>query len=322
MKRFMTAVVAVAVVSSWAAAAVPKTREEAGKAVAKETTARVQESAVSPIGDTWAWPAAMREVTSKFKGTEGVVVHIGDSITYANPYGGWARGGAGKSESDKKILQWMHTGANNDLDGWYLASFDVKDRNGSYTAVSGMRLDQALAGGFHGLPAMAEILKKYNPQIVIFMLGTNDASAKRPVSAFKADLEKAIQLILDNDTILVLSTIPPHINQQALGKAYNEVIAQSAAMHKLPLIDLYGEIVSRRPGMNWNGTLLNKGDVHPSASYEGASPSSEPTKENLSKSGYLLRGWLSVQKIKQVKEKVGLTTNKETGRKGDKEKRK
>ena len=90
----------------------------------------------------------------------------------------------------------MHAGENNDLDGWYLAAFDVPSRGGDYTAVSGMRLDQALAGGFHGMPPMSEIIKKYNPQVVILMLGTNDASADRSVAEYKADLEKAVKLIL------------------------------------------------------------------------------------------------------------------------------
>ncbi len=256
------------------------------------------------VVDSWDWHAAMRKVTARFTGTQGVVLHIGDSITYSNAYGQWARNGQGKSEADKAVLTWMHTGENNDLDGWYLAAFDVPDRNGSYTAVSGMRLDQALAGGFHGMPPMAEIIKKYNPQIVILMLGSNDASASRPVETYRADLEKAIKLILDNNTILVLSTIPPHVHKQQLAQQYNKVIVETARAHKLPLIDYYGAILTRQPGMAWNGTLVGKDDVHPTASAGEVTAASEPTPENLAKVGYLLRGWLSVQKIKEVKAKV------------------
>jgi len=259
---------------------------------------------VQPVKDSWDWPTAMQEVTRKFTGTQGVVLHIGDSITYANPYGAWARNGKGQSESDRQILKWMHTGANNDLDGWHVAAFDVPGRGGSYTAVGGMRLDQALAGGFHGIEPMADVINKYNPQIVILMLGTNDASANRPVAAFKADLEKAVGLILANHTIPVLSTIPPHIHKQALARQYNEAIVDIARRYKLPLIDFYGEILSRQPGMAWDGTLLGKNDVHPSAKAGDVTASSEPTPENLSRVGYLLRGWLSVQKIKEVKAKA------------------
>jgi hypothetical protein len=198
----------------------------------------------------------------------------------------------------------MHTNGDKDKDGWYLAAFDVPDRGGSYTAVSGMRLDQALAGGFHGIEPMGEIIKKYNPQVVVLMLGTNDASANRPVAAYKADLQKAVALILANHTIPVLSTLPPHIHKQALARQYNEAIIEVAHRHELPLIDLYGEILSRQPGMAWDGTLLSKNDVHPTAKAGDVTASSEPTPENLSKVGYLLRGWLSVQKIKEVKAKA------------------
>ena len=39
---------------------------------------------------------AMRKAAAKFTGKEGVVIHLGDSITYANQYSGWARYGKGK----------------------------------------------------------------------------------------------------------------------------------------------------------------------------------------------------------------------------------
>ena len=289
MKRLILALLAlaVAVPCAWAA---PKEKNETS------TEGRL-------VLDTWDWPAAMQKITNKFAGTQGVVLHIGDSITYANPYGAWARSGAGKTASDRQVLKWMHGGENNDLDGWYLASFDVSSRGGSYTAVSGMRLDQALAGGFHGMPPMSEIVKKYNPQVVILMLGTNDVSANRPVSEYRADLEKAAKLILDNNTILVVSTIPPHCNKPELAQDYNRVIIETARKYKVPMIDYFGEILARHPD-DWNGTLLGKNDVHPTASAGDVNASSEPTAENLNKVGYLLRGWLSVQKIKDVKAKA------------------
>lgn len=293
MKQFVMALLVVVLfpVVNWAAPqAAPKTRPagDAKPAVVK---------------DTWDWPAAMQKVTRQFKGTPGMVLHIGDSITYANPYGGWARGGQGKTESDKAILAWMHTGKGNDLDGWHLAAADQPGGR-SFTAAGGMRLNQALEGDFHGLPSIAQMLKKYNPQVVVLMLGTNDASANRPVVQYKADLEKAIGLILGNHSILVLSTIPPHIHKQELARQYNQVIVEAARRHALPLIDFYGEIVSRQPGLAWNGTLLQKDDVHPSAHAGEVNAGSAPTPENLAKVGYLLRGWLTVQKIKEVKAKA------------------
>ncbi|MCJ7822761.1 MAG: hypothetical protein MUQ26_06785, partial [Armatimonadetes bacterium] len=51
----------------------------------------------------------------------------------------------------------------------------------------------------------------------------------------------------------------------------------------------------------WNGTLLNQDDPHPTADRADVTPESEPTPENLRESGYLLRGWLSVRKLAEVK---------------------
>src|SRR3982751_2134457 len=71
-----------------------------------------------------AYAEAMRKVAAKFTGKEGVVLHLGDSITYANQYSGWARFGKGKTPQEEAALKWMHCGADNDTDGWYLARVD------------------------------------------------------------------------------------------------------------------------------------------------------------------------------------------------------
>ena len=69
----------------------------------------------------------------------------------------------------------------------------------------------------------------------------------------------------------------------------------------IPVIDLEREILSRRPE-DWFGTLMKR--IHLTASECGGSPGAEPTAENLRKSGYQLRGWLTVQKIAEIKRLV------------------
>ena len=128
-------------------------------------------------------------------------------------------------------------------------------------------------------------------------------SALRNPDAYEADFRKAVDLMLAKNVIPIVSTIPPHPNKNAHAAAINDVIRKIAKEKGLPLIDYEKEILTRRPD-DWNGTLLGKNDVHPSASFEGATGSSAPTAENLKKSGYLLRGWLSVQKIAEVKAQV------------------
>jgi hypothetical protein len=263
------------------------------------TPARAEET---PLLQLWDYTKAMGRVAQQFHGRPGVVLHVGDSITYANPYSQWAVAGAGRTEDDLDLLGWMHQGANDDTDGWWLCRVDLPGGR-SHTACGGMRLDELLAGGRGGLPSLAKLLEKYKPQLVVLMIGTNDVSAGRPVNAYRADLERAVDRMLGQGVICILSTIPPHPGRPDLARSYNDAIRAAARARELPVIDYEAEILKRRPD-DWNGTLLQKNDVHPTADQGGARPTSEPTAENLRDSGYLLRGWLSVRKIGEVKRTV------------------
>ncbi|HEV3342614.1 MAG TPA: GDSL-type esterase/lipase family protein, partial [Pirellulales bacterium] len=260
-------------------------------------------AAAEPIAESWDYAAAMRQVAARGDGRPGVVLHIGDSLTYSNPYGQWARSGAGKTAEDKAALEWMHTGTDDDRDGWWLCRFDHPDGGRSHTAAGGLRLDELLAGGKQGLPSLAELLDRYRPQAAIFMIGTNDATAGRDAEQFQKSLLIAVKLMLDRGVVCTLSTIPPHPAKRELARQYNESIRTLAEAHKLPLIDFEREILSRRPN-DFNGTLLEKNDVHLSAMRGEVNSASEPTDENVRQVGYLLRGWLSVRKLAEVKRRV------------------
>jgi hypothetical protein len=255
------------------------------------------------IPEGWDYAVPMQKVAQRFHGRPGVVIHVGDSITYSNPYGQWARFGEGKTAADQAVLKWMHLGADDDTDGWWLCRFDHPAGGRSHTACSGIRLDELLAGGKQQMPPLAEMLKSYQPQMVVLMAGTNDASAQRKVEDYRRDAEQAVDAILEQGTICILSTIPPHPGQRKLADSYNQALRDIARKRGLPLIDFEQEILRRRPD-DWNGTLLGKNDVHPTAEQGGVKASSAPTDANLKQSGYLLRGWLSVQKIAEVKRKV------------------
>ncbi|HVA46675.1 MAG TPA: GDSL-type esterase/lipase family protein [Pirellulales bacterium] len=259
--------------------------------------------AAGPIAEPWDYAPAMRQVAARGKGRAGVVLHIGDSLTYSNPYGQWARLGAGKTDVDKQALACMHTGADDDRDGWWLCRFDHPDGGRSHTAAGGLRLDELLAGGKQGLPSLAELLDRYRPQAVVLMIGSNDASVGRDRKQFHEQLVAAVSLALDRGVVCVLSTIPPHPRNPELAKHYNESVREVARGRNLPLIDLEREILARRPN-DFNGTLLEKDDVHLSAVRGELNSASEPTDENLRQIGYLLRGWLSVRKLAEVKRRV------------------
>jgi hypothetical protein len=92
----------------------------------------------------------------------------------------------------------------------------------------------------------------------------------------------------------------PHDDDERT-KQFNEVLRSLAKERAIPVIDLEREIFSRRPD-DWFGTLVDR--IHLTASQKGGNPAAEPTVENLRKSGYHLRGWLTVQKIAEIKRRV------------------
>lgn len=254
-----------------------------------------------PITEPYDYADSMREVAKAFTGREGVVIHIGDSITHANPYGQWARFGKGRTDEDLALLKWMHLDANDDSDGWWLAREDLPGGH-SYTGAGGLQMGQSLAGKGE-FPGLEKMLELYQPQIAVLMLGTNDVSAGREVEEYRCDAEQVVHTILATGCICILSTIPPHVGDCERSAEFNKELRQLAADRQLPLIDFEQEILKRRP-CDWNGTLMNQDDPHPSAERGEIKASSEPTPENLRESGYLLRGWLSVRKIGEVKKKV------------------
>jgi hypothetical protein len=245
---------------------------------------------------------AMSKVAAKHKGTPGVVLHIGDSITYSNPYGSWARYGKGKTPEDEAVCKWMHVGAENETDGNWLARVD-RPGGRSETAVSGIRSIEWLEGGKAGIPPLADVVKKYNPQMAVVMLGTNDVNGGRSAAQVKSDMAKVVDILLGNNTIPILSTIPPIKGKDEAVKAVNAGLLALAKEKKIPLIDYYGEILKRRP-TDWLGTLISDDGVHPTAGTNGVDAGSAPTEENLKNSGYLLRGWLSVRKVAEIKAAV------------------
>jgi len=124
------------------------------------------------------------------------------------------------------------------------------------------------------------------------------------VGEYAADMEKIVSRLLANGTVVILSTIPPLIDNLKLSEQYNAALWKLAERNRVPVIDYYGEITARRPGLTWDGTLMGKGDGHPSGDRAGVTAASEPTAANLRESGYLLRGWLSVRKLAEVKRRV------------------
>ncbi len=265
----------------------------------------VERKGETVVQETWDWASEMLPVARRFTGREGMVLLIGDSLTYANQSTRWARAGSkakGAIESDKAILAWSHADEDRkETNGWWMAAVDHPDGGRSETASSGIRTDQYIKGGHHRMPPLSEILEKFNPQVTFILLGTNDSPGRKAEDVL-ADMNTIVEMLLANGTIPVLTTCPPCRSQKKHDriKEINTKYLSLASARKIPIIDLYGEMVSRRPGGTWQGTLVGRDGVHLTHELSDG----PPTEENLKNCGYLLRCWLTVQKLKEVKEKV------------------
>ena len=121
-----------------------------------------------PIREKWNYIPTMKKFKTLFKGTEGVVLHIGDNNTWANHSTKWARivddnsrKGNYRTE-DTTILKWSHADkVESPLNGWWLAYNDVEEGR-SHTAASALTAELFLNGGHKGLLGAEEMLKKYN----------------------------------------------------------------------------------------------------------------------------------------------------------------
>lgn len=258
------------------------------------------ESGMKVKQDPKEYAEAMKAVAAKFKGTAGVFLHIGDSITYANQNTRWAgkmNCGGGTAE-EQAFAKWTHAGDRNEKDGWFLAYTDCPG-NRSETACSGIRADQYNQGGKSGMAPLADIVKKYNPQIALYMLGTNDISAGRAVDAYIKDVEAAMDVLLANGTIPILSTLPPYRGKESVVDGYNKALRELAKKKKLPLLDL-NEEMKARAGADAEKNYLCPDGIHLSNEPAGG----PPTVENLAKCGYLLRCYTAVVKGMDVKAAV------------------
>jgi hypothetical protein len=137
------------------------------------------------------------------------------------------------------------------------------------------------------------------------MLGTNDIGNGRSTAQFNTDLGTIVTTLESQHIGVILSTIPPRVGSDVT--AYNTAIRAMAQARSLPVIDYYAEILIRRPGPTWQNTLIGSDGIHPTfVSSEGdpyspgGNMATHTTGTSCLDNGYLLRGWLTMQKLKEV----------------------
>jgi len=244
------------------------------------------------------WPTAMRELVKGFNGNPGMVVRLGDSITYANPGSAYLRYGKDRSPGQLAACRWMKADIKGKESGIWL-SYSDQPTGRSHTAASGVTSGGFIKGGKGGLASLTDILESHRPQVACVLLGTNDITAGVSADQYGKNMDELVTRLMAGRTIPVIVTVPPIARSPEMAVAFNERLWSIALRHKLPVIDYHGEIMARRP-TDWKGTLISQDGVHPSAHH----PAGPATEENLGKCGYLLLGWATLNKLVEIKEKV------------------
>jgi hypothetical protein len=266
--------------------------------------------------------------------TPGLVLWIGDSLTRDPALGDWAQRGAGKTAADQAITDWMHAGLSpqgpNSIDGFALAtpyfcsarSFTVGDGLGAWdfmgtampadtnpTTARSKLTDCVTYPNALNLTTMLAALPKAQ-----FAIPEVNLEGSNP--GVFTDLERMVDQMIANHIVPIILTYTYRQDAafNTMVDQYNASLVRYAETKKLPLIDLNREMLARLPFDQWAGRFLSSDGVHytrgttqfPSGSdpYAGGDPATHTTGSALTFNGYGLKGWLGVQKMKEIKQLV------------------
>ena len=264
-------------------------------------------SRANSYDDAWesAWIAKVKSILSANPGkTAGKVLQVGDSMTFSYAYGDWARhthsgSATGATVSDVETVNWMHAGVFDATDGWKLSSDGV-------TAMNNANWGSAFIDNIF---VSADL---NDAQFAVIMFNVNDITF----------VENRINQFITAGIVPVLSTIPPRTDldyNRDKADPYNLELIALAEKLSLPIIDYSKEILLRRPNGTWAKTLIGNESgtdgVHPTGGVngytaisdpyaDGGDPATHTTGDATLNSGYLLRTWLTVQKMKEIKQKA------------------
>jgi hypothetical protein len=245
--------------------------------------------------DLPSWVTAMREVHERSVGDKGVLLHLGDSITYSMAY-------FAPLQYAKDAKMATETRA-----AWETLRSYLKDEcfrwkgpeKGNYSG-------QTAAWGLKNVDSWLSELK---PEVALIMFGTNDIR-RGSLEAHETNLRSLIKKCLDNGVVVILSTIPPMHGFDAKVHQAVEVQRKIASDMNVPLIDFYAHVLNRRPD-DWDGTLtpfdgfsqwevptlISKDGVHPSNPQQWRS---DYTEQGLCRNGNILRSYLTLMAYVEV----------------------
>jgi lysophospholipase L1-like esterase len=258
-------------------------------------------AADTPTREAWVEP--MKAVHAKFKGEKGTLALFGDSITISLAF--WAsfdtpnvKGGSAEMTNSLALVR------------SYMKKQCWREWRGPEFGNNGQK---TIKWAHENIAAW---LQRLNPEVAVIMFGTNDSIPGPqgvPLADYEANYREVLKAILDNGTVVILSTFPPKHKAEDKAKAYNDVVVRLAAEFHVPLCDYYGETLRRRPE-DWNGRLPKfeappgaKGhDVPTLIGRDGVHPSNPPkylgdfSEEGLSNNGYNLRSYVTLLSYAEV----------------------
>ncbi len=143
------------------------------------------------------------------KNREGVVLSLGDSLTYANPStrGRATRWAAYPGSCGAEVVPRRKRGRL----GWMASGLGGRGAQAAPKRGLRIRTDEFIAGGKAGLPPLEGLIAKYKPQVAFVLLGANDASAGRTPEEVARDMATILDVPPGqwNDSVLkLLAPVP------------------------------------------------------------------------------------------------------------------
>jgi lysophospholipase L1-like esterase len=247
------------------------------------------------VADEPYWVRPMRQAHAHATGKPGVLLHLGDSITYSMAYFAPLQYAdtAKMSPSTRAALQLVNAHMKTECYRW--KGTDKGNYSGQTASWGRQHIDRWIAD--------------LRPEVALIMFGTNDIR-RGSIEAHIANLRALIETCLDRGVIVILSTIPPMHGFDDKVLQTVELQRQLAVELKVPLIDFYAHVMNRRP-LNWDGSLpqfesYSQWEVPTIISRDGVHPSNptpwkrDYTEEGLSRNGNVLRSFLTLMAYSEI----------------------
>jgi lysophospholipase L1-like esterase len=129
----------------------------------------------------------------------------------------------------------------------------IEGREVALEPVAQDRYDRMVAVVYLGDENVDAWLTRLNPEVAVIMFGSNDVG-QMDANEYEQKTREVVQRSLKNGTVVLLTTAPPRSGRVEKSKQFADAVRKIAREEKLPLIDYFGEILTRRPD-DWDGSL-------------------------------------------------------------------